>query len=77
MNDRLLNNRAIINKLSELAERYPDLRFHQLLWNAGIVEAKAGKQGYLEIVDKYNEESAETWKQMINNRFCFPPSNES
>lgn len=34
---RLLYNRAIINKLSELVEKHPYLRFGQLLVDSGIV----------------------------------------
>ena len=30
-NTRYVNNKAILNKLSDLIDKYPDMRFNQLL----------------------------------------------
>lgn len=38
MKNRKLFNTAIVRKLQELVEEYPDLRFGQILVNAGIIE---------------------------------------
>lgn len=48
------------------------MRFHQLLWAAGLIEKRSDK-----IVDKFYEESRDTWKQMTKNEFCFPPNDNS
>lgn len=70
--NRLLYNRAIINKLKDLVEQYPDLRFGQLLWNAGIIELDNNSDDNAEVLDNFNEESEVTWKKMTSNKFCFP-----
>lgn len=62
MNNRLLYNRAIINKLSELIEKYKDLRFGQLLIDCDVVPDN---------LETFFEESEITWNRMINNYFCF------
>lgn len=72
MDDRKLYNTAIVNKLQELIKKHPDLRFHQILWATGLIIEQSGK-----IVDKYYEESRDTWKQMTKNEFCFPPNDNS
>lgn len=53
--DRLLNNRFILARLAELAEKYPDWRFHQLLQNAGV--SRSGE-------DQFYEESRTTFENM-------------
>jgi len=58
-------NRDIIKKISEYNERYPDMRFHQILYNLDInqgeLEMKEGvSTGNLVLIDKYNEESVKT-----------------
>jgi hypothetical protein len=50
---------AIIHSLEVLARKHPDMRFHQLLWAAGLIEKRSD-----EIVDKFYEESRDTWEQM-------------
>lgn len=67
MNARLMYNTAIINKLAELVKLNPQLRFHQLLWAAGLTEKNDD-----EIIDKFYEESEQTWKKMTSNPICFP-----
>lgn len=66
VHDRYLNNMAIIHSLEVLARK------HQLLWAAGLIEKRSD-----EIVDKFYEESRDTWKQMTKNEFCFPPNDNS
>lgn len=67
VHDRYLNNMAIIHSLEVLARKHPDM-----LWAAGLIEKRSD-----EIVDKFYEESRDTWKQMTKNEFCFPPNDNS
>ena len=71
---RLLYNKAIIDKLSELIDKFPEQRFGQLLVNSGIIQYKTdiSVDGQLEVMDPFYEESELTWKRMCNNQFCFP-----
>ena len=73
MNNYLYNN-AIINKLSELVQKYPEQRFGQLLVNSDIIqyEPDISVNGQREVIDPFYEESELTWKRMCNNQFCFP-----
>lgn len=70
---RLLYNKAIINKLSELIDKFPEQRFGQLLVNSDIIqyEPDISLNGQLEVIDPFYEESELTWKRMCNNKFCF------
>ncbi len=63
-------NRKIISKLTELVEKYPDLRFGQLLVNTDII---IYRNDYDEMVveDPFYEESELTWKRMKDNKFAF------
>lgn len=63
-------NREIIEILSDMVERHPDLRFGQIL---AITEAiqyktinKVGALGshVIEVVDPFNEESVDMWIRM-------------
>lgn len=69
-----LYNKAIINKLSELIDKFPEQRFGQLLVNSDIIqyEPDISVNGQLEVIDPFYEESELTWKRMCNNQFCFP-----
>ena len=71
---RLLYNKAIIDKLSELINKFPEQRFGQLLVNSAIIQYKTdiSVDGQLEVIDPFYEESELTWKRMCNNQFCFP-----
>lgn len=74
---RLLYNKAIIDKLSELIDKFPEQRFGQLLVNSGIIQYKpdisvAGQREDISTIDPFYEESELTWKRMCNNQFCFP-----
>lgn len=70
MTNRKLYNIAIVNKLVELVNKYPDLRFGQILVNAEIIRYK---NDYDEIVpiDPFNEEPEIMWERMKNNKFVF------
>lgn len=61
-------NCAIIFKLSQLVEKYPELRFIQLLQAIGIVDADGR--------DRFYEESVDTWKGITENKLAFPDKNE-
>lgn len=71
---RLLYNRAIIDKLSELINKFPEQRFGQLLVNSAIIQYKTdiSVDGQQEVIDPFYEEPKLTWKRMCNNKFCFP-----
>lgn len=71
---RLLYNKAIIDKLSELIYKFPEQRFGQLLVNSDIIqyEPDISVDGQREVIDPFYEESELTWKRMCTNQFCFP-----
>ena len=71
---RLLYNKAIIDKLSELIDKFPEQRFGQLLVNSDIIQYKTdiSVDKQREVMDPFYEESELTWKRMCNNQFCFP-----
>ncbi len=76
VNNRLKYNRKIVNKLLELIEKYPYLRFGQLLVNCDIIKYDKdvlvdGQREDLLIIDPFNEESEVTWDRMYNNEFAF------
>ena len=68
--ERQKYNKLILEILSKLIEKYPDLRFGQILVNADIITYK---NDYDEMVveDPFNEESKITWKRMLLNKFAF------
>jgi hypothetical protein len=63
-------NKLILETLSKLIEKYPDLRFGQILVNADIITYK---NDYDEMVprDPYYEEPEVTLERMKNNKFAF------
>lgn len=67
---RKLYNTAIVRKLEELIEKYPDIRFGQLLVNCDIIELY---HDYDEMVakDPFYEEPEVTWERVKNNKFAF------
>ena len=71
---RLLYNKAIIDKLSELIDKFPEQRFGQLLVNSDIIqyEPDISVDEQREVIDPFYEESELTWKRMCTNQFCFP-----
>lgn len=75
MNDRLIYNRNIISKLSELVEEHPYLRFSQLLISCGVLEIGeylCDGERQLIIKDSFYEEPEYTWNRMLANKLCFP-----
>ena len=69
---RLDYNRAIVNKLSELIEANPTIRFGQLLIISGVLEEDKFVKDKFQIRDPFNEEPHITWNRMCNNKICFP-----
>lgn len=69
---RLLYNKAIIDKLSELVDKFPEQRFGQLLVNSDIIQYEPDEREDVLIIDPFYEESELTWERMCNNKFCFP-----
>ena len=68
--ERQKYNKLILETLSKLVDKHPDLRFGQILVNAEVVTYK---NDYDEMVveDPFNEESKTTWERMILNKFAF------
>jgi hypothetical protein len=66
-------NQEIIEILSDMVERYPDLRFGQIL---AITEAIQYKPGHginddVKVVDPFNEESVDMWIRMRDKMMQF------
>ena len=66
MINRQTYNRWILGKLEEIINKYPDLRFGQILVNTGIIQLN-----YSEIInevvsakDPFNEEPKITWERI-------------
>ena len=68
--ERQKYNKLILETLSKLIDKYPDLRFGQILVNAEIITYK---NDYDEMVprDPYYEEPEVTLERMKNNKFAF------
>lgn len=71
MKNRKLFNTAIVRKLQELVEEYPDLRFGQILMCSGVLNSAVTSNGSILIDDPFFEEPKDTWERMINNKFAF------
>lgn len=70
--NRKLYNVAIVEKLRELVNKYPDLRFGQILVNADIIELDLDPgTGVTSCRDPYYEEPEYMWERMKNNKFAF------
>jgi len=63
-------NKLILETLSKLVDKYPDLRFGQILVNADIIELVYNNTT-MTVLDPFNEESEITWKRMLLNKFAF------
>lgn len=68
--ERQKYNKLILETLSKLVEKHPDLRFGQILVNTEIIELQI-MGDRLMAVDPFNEESEFTWERMKNNKFAF------
>lgn len=68
--ERQKYNKLILERLSKLVDKYPDLRFGQILANTEIITYK---NDYDEMVvkDPYYEESKSMWERMLLNKFAF------
>ena len=64
--ERQKYNRLILKTLSKLVNKYPDLRFGQLLVNCDIIElVPESPHGNAFIaLDPFDEESKETWEKI-------------
>ena len=68
---RKLYNTAIVEKLKELVNKYPDLRFGQILVNADIIQIIPNESGIPIAQDPFYEEPEITWERVKNNKFAF------
>ena len=68
--ERQKYNKLILETLSKLVEKYPNLRFGQILVNCSIIELQM-MGDRLMAIDPFNEESEITWKRMLLNKFAF------
>lgn len=60
-------NREIIEILSDMVERYPDLRFGQILAITEAIQYVPDSRPYIDTVDikdPFNEESVDMWIRM-------------
>ena len=65
-------NRAILLELYNLIEKYPDLRFGQILVNCDIIQLVPDYNNTaLVALDPFNEESEIVWNRMKDNKFAF------
>ena len=74
--ERQKYNRLILERLSKLVEKHPDLRFGQILVDCEIIQYEKevlcdGQRENLLIIDPFYEESEVTWERMLNNKFAF------
>lgn len=70
---RQVANRKIVNELIRMVEKYPNLRFNQLITVMGIVEEKT-VDGKRVIECDWNTESVDTLEMLKKNPFCYPPN---
>ena len=68
--ERQKYNKLILETLSKLVEKYPDLRFGQILVNCNIIVYKNDYDKVVPI-DPFYEEPEITWKRMKNSKFAF------
>lgn len=52
-NDRLKNNKDILEVISYFVNNYPDWRFHQILQNIGVTTREGGDMFYEESIDTF------------------------
>ena len=65
-------NRKIIQELSKAVEKYPDIRFHQLLYNMSVqvpvpILDENGHQAGMHFKDLHSEESSMTFERMTKD----------
>lgn len=74
--ERQKYNKLILETLSKLVDKYPDLRFGQILVDCDIIRYEPsvlcnGQREDILVIDPFNEESEITWERMKNNKFAF------
>ena len=74
--ERQKYNKLILERLSKLVDKYPDLRFGQILVNCDIIKYEPsvlcdGQREDILVVDPFYEESEITWERMLLNKFAF------
>jgi len=63
--DRLKYNRLILEEISKMIEKYPGVRFNQLLYSMRINEIlENGSRNEIIVIDKFNEESSKTYETL-------------
>ena len=65
--ERQKYNKLILETLSELVKKYPDLRFGQILVDCDIIEYDITDNG-TEVIDPFYEESEDTLNRMMKSR---------
>ena len=74
--ERQKYNKLILETLSKLVDKYPDLRFGQLLVDCDIIRYEPsvlcdGQREDILIIDPFNEESEIIWNRIKNSKFAF------
>ena len=74
--ERQKYNKLILETLSKLVDKYPDLRFGQILVDCDIIRYESsilcdGQREDILVIDPFYEESKITWKRMLLNKFAF------
>lgn len=70
--ERQKYNKLILERLSKLVDKHPDLRFGQILVNSDIIQFTKDDKGFpLAVKDPYFEEPEVTWERMKINSFVF------
>jgi len=65
-------NRKIVEEISKAVEKYPSLRFHQLLYNMDVqvpvpILDEHGQQAGMHFKDLHSEESTKTLERIIKD----------
>ena len=70
--ERQKYNKLILETLSKLVDKHPDLRFGQILCDSEILQyLDVDKYDKFVVKDPFYEESKTTWNRMLNNKFAF------
>ena len=77
---RQIANREIVKMLSDMVEKYPDLRFGQILAITEAIEYIPDSRPYIDTVDvkdPFNEESVDMFVRMRDKMMTFNKDVES
>lgn len=69
--ERQKYNKLILERLSKLVDKHPDMRFGQILVNSDIIQVVPNESGIPIIQDPFYEEPEVTWERVKNNKFAF------